>query len=433
MISKFWILHVATLLFTITASPSLQPSQVHLALSNNGMSVMWITTTNTTSNVIYGTDPTNLNLTTATATTTTYQASDMCGSPANNATTFQSPGIIYTNEMNLVAHKIPLSTEIYYQVGNNKARSPIYTFHYGPKETNGTTTFIAYGDMGTQGKNDPNSTQHILGHISDVDFILHVGDISYARGVASKWTAWFDEIEPIATKVPYHVCLGNHEYDYPKQIYKPWDWSYGKDSGGECGIPYNTRFKMPGPSFQTNKALLKGSTNIYHSRNVGTIHFVLISSEHDSSKGSEQYVWLENDLKNVDRKITPWVVFGQHRPYYGNTVARFLPENKQMRKQLEPLMMQYKVDLVLFGHIHQYQRTCRMVEYKCDARGPVYNVVGTAGATHQVPFLPKPKWMAVQSDLFGISKFKALNASHMKVVWYLDLNGTIGDEYWITR
>merc|ERR1740133_414243 len=102
MNSKFWIIQVATLLFTITASPS-QPSQVHLALSDNGMSVMWITTINTTSNVIYGTDPTNLNLTTATATTTTYQ----------------SPGIIYTSEMDLVAHKIPLSTEIYYQVGNN--------------------------------------------------------------------------------------------------------------------------------------------------------------------------------------------------------------------------------------------------------------------------------------------------------------------------
>lgn len=75
--------------------------------------------------------------------------------------------------------------------------------------------------------------------------------------------------------------------------------------------------------------------------------------------------------------------------FYGNTVARFLPENEQMRKQLEPLMMQYKVDLVLFGHIHQYQRTCRMVEYKCDARGPASasNIVPCSLSITSVPAL----------------------------------------------
>jgi Icc-related predicted phosphoesterase len=409
-----------------------QPSQGHLSLSDNGMTVMWVSGNSTAGDVIYGTDASHLNLRTKPATASTYKASDMCGAPANNSATFESPGTIWTAEIDLSDGKIPLSSEIYYQFGNQVSRSDVFTFHYGPKETNGTTTFIAYGDMGTQHDNDRNSTAEILGHIANVDFVLHVGDISYAVGDSKKWNAWFEEIAPIATKVPYHVCVGNHEYDWPTQHYKPWDWSYRKDSGGECGIPFDRRFKMPGPKLRS-EGYLTGSTNIYHSRNVGTVHFVLISSEHDTSKGSEQYTWLEQDLKSVDRTKTPWVVFGQHRPYYGNTVARFLPENKQMRKQLEPLMIQYKVDLVLFGHIHQYQRTCRMVEYKCDVTGPVYNVVGTAGASHQVPFLPKPKWMKVQSDLFGVSKFTAHNESHMQVVWYLDINGTVGDEYWITR
>ena len=419
------------------------PSQGHIALSDKGMSIMWVSPTSNSSNVInnviYGTNASYLSYYSKPAISSTYNASDMCGPPANNASTFTRPGMIWTAEIDYSTAEIKElkpGTKIFFQFGNNKSYSEMNSFTYGTKDQiHGTTSFIAYGDMGTFGDIDKNSTQEILAHIYDVDFVLHVGDISYARGYSKKWVNWFEEIAPVATKVPYHVCIGNHEYDYPKQIYKPWDWSYGKDSGGECGIPYDRRFNMPGPPFDmtTKKALLSGSTNIYHSRNVGTVHFVLISSEHSSEVGSEQYLWLESDLKNVNRTRTPWIVFGQHRPYYGNTVARFLPEDKQMRKQLEPLMLQYKVDLVLFGHIHQYQRTCRMVEYNCNSSGPVYNVVGTAGATHQVPFLPKPKWMKVQSDLFGISKFKACNRTHMQVIWYLDKNGTIGDEYWITR
>ena len=178
---------------------------------------------------------------------------------------------------------------------------------------------------------------------------------------------------------------------------------------------------------------LTGSRNVYHSRNVGGVHFAMVSSEHDLSVGSEQYQWLSQDLAAVNRTATPWVVYAQHRPLYGNTVARFLPENAIMRKALEPLLVKHRVDLVLLGHIHQYQRTCRMVKSKCDDTGPVYMVVGTAGATTQVPFLPKTKWMKVQSNLFGIAKVVAENRTHMNVKWFLDKDGTIGDQFFIQR
>ena len=254
-----------------------------------------------------------------------------------------------------------------------------------------------------------------------------------AEGQAWRWDSWFREISPVSTRVPYHVCLGNHEFDYPGQSFKPKLFTYKTDSGGECGIPYDRRFNMPGPEFKTIGDFLTGSRNIYHSRNVGLVHFVMISTEHDMTVGSEQYNWLEDDLSSVNRTLTPWVVFAQHRPLYGNTVARFLPENAIMRKSLEPLLVKHKVDLGLFGHIHQYQRTCRMMNHKCNDAGPVYMVVGTAGATTQVPFLPRASWVRKQTDLFGISKMVAYNSTHMSVKYYLDKDGTVGDEFYITR
>ncbi len=130
-----------------------------------------------------------------------------------------------------------------------------------------------------------------------------------------------------------------------------------------------------------------------------------------------------------------WLLDGwaTHSPYYDNSYASLLPELEVMRLELETLLVQHQVDLVLFGHIHQYQRTCRMVAYKCDDIGPAYMVVGTAGATHQVPFFPQPKWVERQSMEFGVSKFTVLNASVMHVQWFLDANGTVGDDFFLTR
>merc|ERR1711871_233333 len=323
--------------------------------------------------------------------------------------------------------------KVYYQFGSEQSSfSPVYSVFFGPKSLS-TTSFIAYGDMGTMAPNDKNSTAEIMAHISDADVVVHVGDISYAMGHAKKWGEWFNEIEPIATQVPYHVCLGNHEYDWPTQSFKPVLFTYMKDGGGEFGIPYDRLFRMPGPKFQA-KDFLTGSTNIYHSFNVGLVHFIMLSSEHNMTVGSEQYKFLVADLEAGNRSVTPWVVFGQHRPFYGSTVVRIIPEYEIMRGILEPLFVKYKVDVVLFGHIHQYQRTCRMVRHKCDDKGPVYMVVGTAGATTQVPFLPVLNhWMKFRSDDFGITKFKAYNSTHMNVNWYLDKNGSVGDSFWITR
>ena len=50
------------------------------------------------------------------------------------------------------------------------------------------------------------------------------------------------------------------------------------------------------------------------------VHFIMMSTEHDMGKGSKQYIWLENDLKSVDRSKTPWVVLGGHRPMYTSEI-----------------------------------------------------------------------------------------------------------------
>ena len=39
----------------------------------------------------------------------------------------------------------------------------------------------------------------------------------------------------------------------------------------------------------------------------------MMSTEHDFRKGTKQYSALKQYLKNVDRGVTPWLVFAGHR------------------------------------------------------------------------------------------------------------------------
>jgi hypothetical protein len=94
-------------------------------------------------------------------------------------------------------------------------------------------------------------------------------------------------------------CI-SHERDYPDSgsVYT------GHDSGGECGVPYNHRwnFAMPHP---TPSKL----DETWWSVNYGPIHWITMSTEHAFKKGSAQHNWIMEDLKKVDRKITPFIIF----------------------------------------------------------------------------------------------------------------------------
>lgn len=53
------------------------------------------------------------------------------------------------------------------------------------------------------------------------------GDLSYARGFATQWDTFFDQIEQLANQVPVMVVEGNHERDQPlsndRYLDQAWD------------------------------------------------------------------------------------------------------------------------------------------------------------------------------------------------------------------
>jgi len=137
---------------------------------------------------------------------------------------------------------------------------------------------------------------------------------------------------------------------------------------------------------------LKSKGDAWYSFDFGPIHFLQYSTEHDFEIGSQQYKFIEDDLKSVNRSKTPWLIMGGHRPIYIDSTydgwpAGDITVSAALMTSLEPLLYKYKVDLTWHGHHHSYQRTCPVYRQKClgysndgVARAPVHMVIGHAGA-----------------------------------------------------
>jgi hypothetical protein len=72
------------------------------------------------------------------------------------------------------------------------------------------TRFVVYADMSISGGDGAVDTakrvaELIDGSAQEPNFLLHVGDLSYGEGNVATWSTWMDLIEPISSRINYHV------------------------------------------------------------------------------------------------------------------------------------------------------------------------------------------------------------------------------------
>lgn len=395
------------------------------------------------------------------ATTETIERSDVCGSPANT-TGWRDLGLIHTAE--LKGMKALAGKSVFYSFGdaNTDDFSPEHEFHVPPlpgtQPPSRPTVAILYDDLG-RGSADMTYTWYEYGRpaygticaigaevaAGEVDVIYHGGDISYAVGYMAVWDFYADMMSPVTGSVLYLTTVGNHESDW----YNSASSFNNSDSGGECGVATTRLFPMPAPA-TTDKP--------WWSYDVGLIHFVGISTEHSFLVGSEQYLWLENDLKNVDRTVTPWIIFGGHRAMYLNSNYGGSPTSDiavmdSMIANLEPLLFKYRVNLGFYGHNHVVQRHSavlnktvvqaseevldsngKVIHWHSDPQATVHMVVGTGGAMFTINAVePKPAWNEMYMYQYGYARVTAHNASYLDWQWVLSENGQVLDHMVITQ
>lgn len=207
-------------------------------------------------------------------------------------------------------------------------------------------------------------------------------------------------------------------------------------------LPYKMRYYNPE---------VNGKKQFWYSFERGFVHWIMLAGYCESYKSkmivplpclapdSEQMNWLIQDLKSVDRSITPWVIVSFHQPYVNSNVAfPYQTDAASIEIALEDVLYEYKVDLVFSGHVHAYERSAQVYHYQVSAGAPWYITIGDGGnreglCTEWVD--PQPHWSLFRQASYGFGELTVVNSTHANWKWLQneDLTPLVADEYWYIR
>lgn len=205
--------------------------------------------------------------------------------------------------------------------------------------------FLAFGDSGGGGADQRALAKQMLS--VPYDLIVHTGDLAYDDGTIGQLEdTVFGIYAPLLQHLPFFPSAGNHEYRTLS------------------AAPFRAVFALPGT---TNEK--------WYSYDWGRVHFVALDTESDYAT---QARWLDADLAVTTR---PWKVVYFHKPPYssgghGSDLA--------LRNALAPVFEKHRVQLVLAGHDHNYERMSPQggVQYVVTGGGGVgTRSVGTSSFT----------------------------------------------------
>ncbi|XP_054823019.1 probable inactive purple acid phosphatase 1 isoform X1 [Prosopis cineraria] len=377
--------------------------------------------------------------------TQTFTRDSLCGAPARTVG-WRDPGYIHTSFLRelwpnkiyeyKVGHRLNNGTYVWSQKYEFKA--PPFP---GQKSLQ---RVVIFGDMGKEeadGSNEYNNfqpgslntTRQLIQDLKNIDIVFHIGDICYANGYLSQWDQFTAQVEPVASAVPYMIASGNHERDWPGTG----SFYQNMDSGGECGVLAETMFYVPA----SNRA------KFWYSVDYGMFRFCIADTEHDWREGTEQYEFIEHCFASVDRQKQPWLVFLAHRVLgYSSCICYALEGSfgePMGRDSLQKLWQKHKVDIAIYGHVHNYERNCPIYQsictseerqhYKGPLHGTIHVVAGGGGASLSTFTTLKTKWSIFKDYDYGFVKLTAFDSSNLLFEYKKSRDGKVYDSFSISR
>lgn len=230
-----------------------------------------------------------------------------------------------------------------YRVSIDESQTPIRRFSaFNPRAR--TAKFVAYGDSRSFPAVHAALVERYRRHAPD--FILHTGDL-VARG--KDYALWsrefFRPAAGVIDHIPFFSVIGNHEED---------------------GTNYLAYFDLPGKE-------------LWYSFDAGPVH-VLALDYHFESTTSKQFDFARRDLMNTR---APWKIVFLHYPVFniGGHASGWGHTNYL------PLFRQAKVDLVIAGHSHLYERFRPVVPNGDRSQWPITCITtGGGGASLHTSF-----------------------------------------------
>lgn len=326
---------------------------------------------------------------------------------------YQRPECFYTSPL---IHSVTLkglvpSTRYKYR----PSPSSRWRFFRTPPAVGQPVSFGVFADVGRT-EDSVATMQHLSDVVTagKVDSLLLVGDLSYADGYAPAWDSYGQLGEFLHDSVPTAYAIGNHEVVNGLENFANFLPRYGWPS---------THGDWSGSSF-------------WYSFESGLAHTITLCSYCDYSVGSLQSQWLLADLDRVDRTRTPWLIVNMHVPFYSSNGHHNSYESDRMKASMESMLYAHKVDVILSGHVHSYERTAPVYQYQEVCDGPVQLVIGDGG-NKEGPACPwnitDPTWSRFREFSFGHGVLSLVNDTHARWGWHRNQDGAAveADVTWI--
>ncbi len=215
-------------------------------------------------------------------------------------------------------------TFYFYRVRTGDSRAG--SFRSAPSSDSANLKFLAYGDTRTYPADyDDVAAGMIQTYTDDPEFqtlAVISGDLVEDGNIENQWDTQFfgysyPNIKEFHAEVPSQSCRGNHEgtavlfakyLPYPTVISQAWSFDYGP------------------------------------------AHFAVLDQYISYFPGSLQLTWLENDLASSHK---PWKFIVLHEPGWS---AGGHSNDADVQNYIQPLCLQYGVQIIFGGHNHYYAR-----------------------------------------------------------------------------
>jgi hypothetical protein len=240
--------------------------------------------------------------------------------------------------------ELPPGSAISYRVTAGATRSPRAAFRTTPGP--GAVIRIGvYGDV----RGGHATHARLVGHMlrEGLDLVAVTGDLVLRGSDEADWQRFFAVTHELLAQVPYWPAIGNHDLGW---------------GGADQARRAEEVFALPpGPPDRPAGAY-------WYSRDVADVHLVFLDS--NAYDRVEQEAWLDADLAAARaRRVRAILVLTHDGPFArgyhgGNAVAR---------ARYVPILAKHRVDLLLAGHDHLYQRG--------EFGGVRYVVTGGGGAS----------------------------------------------------
>ncbi len=284
-----------------------------------------------------------------------------------------------------------------------------------PGEVQAQSSSFTFGVAGDFESNSNTDTVLKGAGSSGVNFFLGVGDLSYdTQGSPAGWGTY---AKKLVGSVPFAFVMGNHDASKVDQFVSALP-NPMSNVQGTYGKQYYFDYPATSP----------------------LARFLLISPV----DGGKDLAWLKSSIDSARSAGIKWIIVGMHQPCVSTG-----QKSCEIGQDTMDALTTNKVDVVLFGHDHNYQRskqlTCAKAntfDQSCVAAtgsafkkgaGTVLLVTGTGGNSFYGTSTGDSEagyFQTLNGDTYGFSKF-TVSAAQLKEEFVKTAGGSLSDSFTI--